>query len=61
MIDLILDTLVYILAIYGLLEIIKTIMYIMSYTNLSEDRYICNNCSKESGKKNRRNTSLNSF
>ena len=45
MIDFILNTLVYILAIYGLLEIIKTIMYIMTYTNLSENRNIYNNCS----------------
>ena len=45
MIDFILNTLVYILAIYGLLEIIKTIMYIMNYTNLSEDRDIYNSCS----------------
>lgn len=58
MIDFILNTLVYILAIYGLLEIIKTIMYIMNYTNLSEDRNIYNNCYKESRKKNRRCTSF---
>ena len=37
MLDFVLNTLVYILAIYGLLEIIKKIKYIMEYTNLSED------------------------
>lgn len=36
MIDIILNALVYILAIYGLIEIIKTICYIMEYTNLNE-------------------------
>ncbi len=35
--DIILDALVYILAIYGLIEIIKTIYYIMKFTNLNED------------------------
>ena len=43
MLDYILNALVYVLAIYGLIEIIKTIFYIMEYTNLSEDRYIHNN------------------
>lgn len=37
MIDSILNALVYILAIYGLIEIIKTIYYIMDFTNLNED------------------------
>lgn len=37
MLDFILNTLVYILAIYGIIEIIKTIYYIMQYTNLRED------------------------
>ena len=37
MIDFILDALVYILAIYGLIEIIKSIYYIMQFTNLNED------------------------
>ena len=37
MLDFILNTLVYILAIYGIIEIIKTVYYIMEYTNLSED------------------------
>lgn len=37
MLDFVLNTLVYILAIYGLIEIIKTIYYIMKYTNLRED------------------------
>ena len=37
MIDLILHTLVYILAIYGIIEIIKTIIYIMEFTNLNEN------------------------
>ena len=37
MLDFVLNALVYILAIYGLLEIIKTIMYVMEYTNLNED------------------------
>ena len=36
MIDFILHTLVYILAIYGLIEIIKTVIYIMEFTNLNE-------------------------
>ena len=44
MMDFILNTLVYILAIYGLIEIIRSIYYIMEYTNLSEDRDIHNNC-----------------
>lgn len=44
MLDFVLNTLVYILAIYGLIEIIKTICYIMEYTNLSEDRNIHNYC-----------------
>ena len=43
MLDYILNALVYVLAIYGLIEIIKTIFYIMEYTNLSEDRNIHNN------------------
>lgn len=51
--DFILNTLVYILAIYGLIEIIRSIYYIMEYTNLSEDRDIHNNCCEKSGKKNR--------
>ena len=37
MIDMILDSLVYILAIYGLIEIIKNIYYIMGFTNLNKD------------------------
>jgi len=37
MIDIILNTLVYILAIYGLIEIIKTVIYIMKFTNLNEN------------------------
>lgn len=37
MIDFILNTLVYVLAIYGLIEIIKTIFYVMEFTNLNED------------------------
>ncbi len=37
MIDNILNALVYILAIYGLIEIIKTIYYIMQFTNLNEN------------------------
>ena len=37
MLDFILNTLVYILAIYGIIEIVKTIYYIMQYTNLRED------------------------
>ncbi len=52
MLDFILNTLVYTLAFYGLFQIIRSIMYIMKYTNLSEDRYICNNCCKKSRKKN---------
>ena len=47
MIDFILNTLVYILAIYGLIEIIRTIFYIMEFTNLNENRSICNNWGKE--------------
>lgn len=37
MIDFILNTLVYVLAIYGLIEIVKKIYYIMQFTNLNED------------------------
>ncbi len=37
MLNIIFNTLVYVLAIYGLIEIIKTICYIMEYTNLRED------------------------
>ncbi len=37
MIDFIFNTLVYTLAIYGLIEIIRAIVYIMDYTNLNED------------------------
>lgn len=37
MVDLIFNALVYILAIYGLIEIIKTVIYIMQFTNLNED------------------------
>lgn len=37
MIDNALDALVYILAIYGIIEIIKTIYYIMKFTNLNEN------------------------
>ena len=52
MLDFILNTLVYTFAIYGLFQVIRSIMYIMEYTNLSEDRYIHNNCCKKSRKKN---------
>ena len=52
MLDFILNTLVYTFAIYGLFQVIRSIMYIMEYTNLSEDRYIRNNCCKKSRKKN---------
>lgn len=37
MLDFVLNALVYSLAIYGFIEIIKTIYYIMKYTNLNED------------------------
>ena len=37
MLDFIFHTLVYSLAIYGIIEIIKNIMYIMKYTNLREN------------------------
>lgn len=37
MLNFILNALVYILAIYGLIEIIKDIIYVMEYTNLNED------------------------
>lgn len=37
MLEIVLNTLVYIFAIYGIIEIIKTIYYIMEYTNLRED------------------------
>jgi len=37
MIDFILNALVYILAIYGIIEIVKKIYYIMQFTNLNED------------------------
>jgi len=47
MLDFVLNTLVYTLAIYGLIEIIKTIYYIMEYTNFSEERSIRNiSCKK---------------
>ena len=59
MIDIILNALVYILAIYGLIEIIKTIYYIMEYTNLSEDRNIHNYCYKKSGRESTRNSWIN--
>lgn len=58
MIDFILNALVYILAIYGLIEIIKTIFYIMEFTNLNENRSICNNWSKEWRKESKRNNAL---
>ena len=45
MLDFVFHALVYSLAIYGLIEIIKTIMYIMEYTNLSENRNLYNYCS----------------
>ena len=37
MLNFVFHTLVYSLAIYGIFEIIKKIIYIMDYTNLSED------------------------
>ena len=37
MVDFILDALVYVLAIYGFIEIVKKIIYIMEFTNLNED------------------------
>lgn len=37
MIDFILNSLVYVLAIYGLIEIIKKVIYIMQFTNLNEN------------------------
>ena len=37
MIDFILNALVYVLAIYGLIEIIKNVYYIMQFTNLNEN------------------------
>lgn len=37
MIDFILNTLVYVLAIFGLFEIVKKIIYIMQFTNLNEN------------------------
>ena len=41
MVDFILNALVYILAIYGLIEIIKTIYYIMNFKEFNkEDIYI---------------------
>ncbi len=53
MLDFILNTLVYTFAIYGLFQVIKTILYIMEYTNLKENRNIHNNCYQESRKKYR--------
>lgn len=61
MLDFIFHTLVYTLAIYGLFEIIKTIYYIMDYTNLSEDRYIHNYSCKKSRKENRRSITLDTI
>ena len=58
MIDWVLNTLVYILAIYGLIEIIKTVYYIMEFTNLNENRNIHNYRSEKSGKADRRSTSF---
>lgn len=37
MLDFVLNALVYVLAIYGLIEIIKSIIYIMKFTNLNEN------------------------
>ena len=37
MIDFILNTVLWTLAIYGLIEILKTIYYIITYTNLKQD------------------------
>lgn len=37
MVDFMLNALVYIFAIYGVIEIVRTIYYIMSFTNLNED------------------------
>ena len=42
MVDFILHTLVYILAIYGLIEIIRSIIYIMDFTDLNENEYNLN-------------------
>lgn len=58
MIDFILNTLVYILAIYGLIEMIRTVIYIMEFTNLNENRYIHNNRCKKSRKTNSRNNAF---
>ena len=59
MIDFILNTLVYTFAIYGIVEIIRKIIYVMEYTNLTENRDIHNYSCKKSREKNRRYTSLN--
>ena len=61
MFDFVFHALVYSLAIYGIIEIIKTIMYIMEYTNLSEDRNLCNHCCKKSREKSWRNIAINTF
>ena len=37
MLDFVFNALVYVLAIYGLIEIVKTIVYIMKFTNLNEN------------------------
>ena len=37
MLDFVVNALVYVLAIYGLIAIVKTIVYIMSFTNLNEN------------------------
>ena len=59
MLNFIFHALVYTLAIYGIFEIIKKVIYIMDYTNLSEDRYIHNNRCKKSREENRRSSSFN--
>jgi hypothetical protein len=61
MLDFIFQMLVYSFAIYGIIEMIKKIIYIMDYTNLSEDRNIHNNRCEKSREENRRSASFNTF
>jgi len=51
--DFITNGIFWVLAIYGLIEIMKVVYNFFTYTNLKEGRYNFNNRSEESGRKNR--------
>lgn len=53
MTDFIISGIFWVLALYGLIEIIKTIYTFFTYTNIKTERNLFNSCSEESRRKNR--------